>query len=114
MALGAGVHHAGMFATVNLAQDGTPFRPTEVPAPSFRLIGCAHSTTADYLSNLAQQGVFILHGSADNNVPVSEGRNMYAAVRNVSQDVIYHEELVRDTGGMEIILPEQTSTGRNV
>jgi len=89
-----GVHHAGMFATVNPSAGWNSFQTYGgSPAPSFPFDRArAHSTTNNYLSNLAQRGVFILHGGADNNVPVSEGRNMYAAARNVSQDVTYHEE----------------------
>lgn len=52
----------------------------------------AHSDTLVYLANLARRGVYIIHGSADDNVPVSEGRNMYAAVSAVADDVVYHEE----------------------
>ncbi len=52
----------------------------------------AHSDTLVYLSNLARRGVYIIHGDADDNVPVTEGRNMYDAVQGVTSDVVYHEE----------------------
>ncbi|MBN94637.1 MAG: hypothetical protein CL928_11285 [Deltaproteobacteria bacterium] len=52
----------------------------------------AHSDTLNYLENLQRRGVYIIHGDADDNVPVSEGRDLFAAVSEVSEDVLYHEE----------------------
>ncbi len=52
----------------------------------------AHSQTREYLSNLARRGVYVIHGSADDNVPVREGRTMVEAVRKHCDDVVYHEE----------------------
>ena len=52
----------------------------------------AHSKTRDYLSNLARRGVYVIHGSADDNVPVSEGRTLVEAARKHCEDVVYHEE----------------------
>lgn len=52
----------------------------------------ASSDTNVYLSNLARRGVYVIHGSADDNVPVREGRAMVAAARMVTSDVVYHEQ----------------------
>jgi len=52
----------------------------------------AHSTTNDYLENLEQRAVYIIHGSADDNVPVREGRDMFRLVSMVTDDVDYHEQ----------------------
>jgi poly(3-hydroxybutyrate) depolymerase len=52
----------------------------------------AHSDTLNYIENLERRGVYIIHGDQDDNVPVSEGRNLYAEVSEVSDDVIYHEQ----------------------
>jgi hypothetical protein len=89
-----GVHHTGLFATVNPSAGWNSFQTYGGSrAPSWPLSRArAHSTTNNYLSNLARRGVYILHGGADDNVPVTEGRNMYAAVQQITQDVIYHEE----------------------
>jgi len=89
-----GVHHSGLFATVNPSAGWNSFQTYGgSQAPGFPFDRArAHSTTNNYLSNLARRGVYILHGGADDNVPVSEGRNMYAAVQQITQDVIYHEE----------------------
>ncbi|MFO1011220.1 MAG: prolyl oligopeptidase family serine peptidase [Planctomycetota bacterium] len=43
----------------------------------------ASSDTLALLSNLAKTPVFILHGEADDNVPVSEARKMEAALREL-------------------------------
>jgi len=52
----------------------------------------AHSDTLNYLENLERRGVYIIHGDADDNVPVSEGRDLFAAVSAISDDVIYYEQ----------------------
>jgi dienelactone hydrolase len=53
----------------------------------------AHSDTLQYLQNLAHRGVFIIHGSADDNVPVREGRAMHAALQDIvpEEDLFYYE-----------------------
>ncbi|MBI2894444.1 MAG: hypothetical protein HYY06_12910 [Deltaproteobacteria bacterium] len=52
----------------------------------------AHSDTLVYIGNLARRGVYVLHGSADESVPVREGRDMSAAAAEVSDDVVYFEQ----------------------
>jgi dienelactone hydrolase len=42
--------------------------------------------------NYAQQGIYILHGDADDNVPVTEARNMRDALKEFHKDLQYHEE----------------------
>ena len=88
------VMHPGRFATASPSAGWSSFysyggasKPTGAFARSQ-----AHSDTNTYLSNLARRGVYILHGSADDNVPVSEGQNMYKEVKKHSTDVKYHEE----------------------
>ncbi|MCA9540033.1 MAG: prolyl oligopeptidase family serine peptidase [Myxococcales bacterium] len=51
----------------------------------------AHSETMDYLENLAAHAVYVIHGDADNNVPVREGRDMFAAASEVTE-ARYHEQ----------------------
>ncbi len=68
----------------NYARDG---RPTGLFARSQ-----AYSFTETYVSNLAQRGVFIIHGTADDNVPFSEGERMLAAVEGVADEVDHHWE----------------------
>ena len=52
----------------------------------------AHSDTLNYIENIDQRGVYIIHGDQDDNVPVSEGRKMFAEASAVSDDVTYHEQ----------------------
>lgn len=42
--------------------------------------------------NYAQMGVYILHGDADDNVPVSEARFMRDGLKDFHADLHYHEE----------------------
>lgn len=52
----------------------------------------APSDTYAYMSNLAKRGVYMIHGTADTNVPFSEGQALFAAVSLVTNDVQYHWE----------------------
>lgn len=52
----------------------------------------APSDTFAYMSNLARRGVYMIHGTADTNVPFSEGQALFAAVSLVTNDVQYHWE----------------------
>ena len=49
------------------------------------------SRTEEYLPNLKGGGVYILHGSQDDNVPVSEARSMRAELAAFHGDFAYHE-----------------------
>ena len=89
-----GVHDAGRFAVVGPSAGWSSFysytgraRPTGAVARAR-----AHSETNTYLENLIDKAIYIIHGSADDNVPVSEARAMRDAVSAVTQDVQYHEE----------------------
>ena len=53
------------------------------------------SATSDTLlmkSNFLQEGVYILHGSDDDNVPVTEARHMKAELSAFDPDLAYHEQ----------------------
>jgi hypothetical protein len=52
----------------------------------------AHSDTRNYLGNLDRRGVYVIHGDADDNVPVAEGRKMVGLVEPIAEDTRYHEE----------------------
>ncbi len=52
----------------------------------------AHSDTHVYLSNLAPNAVYVIHGTADDNVPYKEGLAMFNAVSAISGDVGHHWE----------------------
>jgi hypothetical protein len=50
------------------------------------------SQTKRYANNLEQRGVYILHGTADDNVPVSHARVMKALMEPIAEVFGYHEE----------------------
>jgi hypothetical protein len=89
-----GVTTPGRFATLGPSAGWSSFYSYTGDSRPTGTLGRAraHSDTNVYLSNLAHRGVYIIHGSADDNVPVREGRDMYAAVQLVTTDVVYHEE----------------------
>jgi predicted peptidase len=51
----------------------------------------ASSNTLDYVKNLARRSVFVLHGDADDNVPVTEARTMLDVLKGVTSDVASYE-----------------------
>jgi dienelactone hydrolase len=89
-----GTLFAGRFAVVGPSAGWASFytytgqaRPTGPFARSQ-----ASSDTMAYLANLVGRAVYIIHGSADDNVPVTEARNLFAALQALGADVQYHEE----------------------
>lgn len=89
-----GVTTPGRFATVMPSAGWESFYSYEGstrPTGAFARAR-AHSSTLDYLSNLARRGAYVIHGDADTNVPVSEGRAMFAAVSEITDDAQYHEQ----------------------
>ncbi len=50
------------------------------------------SETFMHAPNLAQLGVFVLHGADDDNVPVTEARSMVERLGAFHQDFFYHEQ----------------------
>jgi hypothetical protein len=89
-----GVMHPGRFAVVGPSAGWESFYSyVGTPRPTYPFDRArAHSDTMTYLTNLARRGVYIIHGDLDDNVPVTQGRTMFAAVSAVSDDVVYHEQ----------------------
>ncbi|MEZ4464655.1 MAG: hypothetical protein R3F43_09180 [bacterium] len=84
-----------------------PGLPGRSPAPALT------PDTGNYIENPVDKAVYIIHGSADDNVPVREGRDMRDAVSQVSDDVHYHEQEGAGTGGTATPRPAPTAwTGR--
>jgi hypothetical protein len=50
------------------------------------------SETFLHAPNLAQLGVYVLHGAADDNVPVTEARTMVERLGTFHKDFVYHEQ----------------------
>lgn len=89
-----GVHHAGRFGVIAPSAGWISFELYGGPAHPTGPIGRARqgSQTLDFISNLGPKTVYILHGDADDNVPVTHARQMFAALEPIVSDLTYHEE----------------------
>ena len=69
-------------------------RRAESPSPVEELMARAlgPSDTMALSRNLARLGVYILHGDADDNVPVSQARRMRQVLGEFHPDFAYHEQ----------------------
>ncbi len=64
------------------------------PTPIVELLQRA-TTSSDTLAlsrNLAKLGVYVLHGGADDNVPVGQARTMHQHLSGFHRDFVYHEQ----------------------
>ena len=89
-----GVHHPGLFAVLGPSAGWSSFMSYGGLQESSGAWGraSAHHDTMDYLSNLSRRAVYVVHGDADNNVPISEGRALFEAVQAYTDDVAMHEQ----------------------
>ena len=89
-----GVMHPGRFATVGPSAGWQSFYTYGGAQRPQGAVGRAraHSSTKDYMSNLADRGGYIIHGTADRNVPISEGKNMRDMLKMYTMDVKWHAE----------------------
>lgn len=67
-----------------------PEKPTAMQEMLLR--AAAPSDTLALQRNYAQHGVYILHGAADDNVPVGQARTMNQQLNGFHRDFIYHEQ----------------------
>ena len=84
----------GRFAVVGPSAGWSSFYSYAGSTPPTGSFGraSASSQTNNYVSNLARRAVYIIHGDADDNVPVREGRDMFELVSQVTDDIAYHEQ----------------------
>ncbi len=95
-----GAHFAHRFAAIAPSAGWIDFwsyaGAAEWPAPTAvesLLVRAANPSRTLLLErNLAATGVYVLHGAADDNVPVSEARAMRARLGTFHPDWAYHEE----------------------
>lgn len=66
-------------------------RPGEPVRDMFRRAALP-SRTLEMKQNYAQLGIYILHGDADDNVPVTEAREMVSQLKGFHRDFAVHEE----------------------
>ena len=81
---------AGWISFNSYASRGQP-APTNAVQQLFRRSGNS-SDTLLMATNYLQEGVYILHGDADDNVPVSEAREMRRVLGEFHRDFDYHEQ----------------------
>jgi hypothetical protein len=48
------------------------------------------SDTTRYLENMAKRAIYIIHGDADDNVPISQAYTMYDLLRPIAPDLAFH------------------------
>ena len=81
---------AGWISFVSYAGSVVPTDPT--PTQKL-LLRCSNpSDTLALERNFAQEGVYIIHGDADDNVPVEQAREMKKRLAVFHNDVGYHEQ----------------------
>jgi predicted peptidase len=71
---------------------GTKRTTSTSPAEELMARALGPSDTLTLLPNLARLGVYILHGDADDNVPVGQARRMRQALGEFHPDFVYHEQ----------------------
>jgi len=81
---------AGWISFWSYAGAPRPAAPEAVQAMLLR--AAAPSDPLALQRNYAQHGVYILHGAADDNVPVDQSRTMNQQLRGFHRDFIYHEQ----------------------
>jgi len=93
-----GVNHPGLFAAIGPSAGWISFatysrrsRPTGGGYQEFFSRGQGASDTFALQSNLRDLGVFIIHGSVDDNVPVDQSRRMVKELRKFHRDFVYRE-----------------------
>jgi dienelactone hydrolase len=96
-----GVTYPNLFAAIGPSAGWISFasyvgrgQRQETPSPLAALLARA-ATPSDTLAlkqNYAQEGVYILHGSADDNVPVTEARTMSKELSAFHHDYVYFEQ----------------------
>ncbi len=91
-------NHPGLFAAIGPSAGWISFMSyAKRPAPQgtgpdeFFLRGHGPSDTLSLKENLRDLGVFIIHGDADDNVPVSESRGMVKELGSFHKDFVYRE-----------------------
>jgi dienelactone hydrolase len=86
-AIGVSAGWASFFSYVGVPR-------AEHPSPMIDIFQRANGTsnTADFIRNYATEGVYILHGDADDNVPVTEARAMRNQLATFHKDLGYHEQ----------------------
>ena len=89
-----GVHFGEHFGVIGPSAGWISFETYTGPPHPTGPIGRARaaSETLDFVDNLAGDSVYIIHGSADDNVPVSHAQQMFTTLTPIVSELTYHEE----------------------
>ncbi len=95
-----GVHFAEKFAAIAPSAGWISFVSyaggvqAQNPNPVEKIFQSAlqMSATLEYMTNLTPTGVYLLHGSGDDNVPVTEAQEMARQLGKFHHDYTYHEQ----------------------
>jgi hypothetical protein len=87
-----GVLFPGRFATLGPSAGWATYSScVDVPKPTGAFARSrASSDTFAYLGNLKRRGVYAIHGTADDNVPFSEGQTLVDEAKKWTTDVQFH------------------------
>jgi dienelactone hydrolase len=86
-AIGVSAGWSSFFSYVGVSRSTTP-------SPMVDIFQRANGSSAslDMKENYKSEGVYILHGDADDNVPVDEARQMRKILEPLTKDLGYHEQ----------------------
>lgn len=95
-----GVHFPDRFAAIGPSAGWVSFasyangRGGQPDAPTLQMLARAAlgSETLRLSGNLASEGIYVLHGSADDNVPVDQARTMRKVLADYHGDFVYKEQ----------------------
>lgn len=89
-----GVHFPQRFAVIGPSAGWISFDTYGGPPIPGGVVGAARaaSKTLDFLPNLSDRAVYILHGLADSTVPAQQGQQMFEYLEEVTPDLWFHGE----------------------
>ena len=96
---GHGTWHVGTlfpdrFAVIGPSAGWVSFETYGGATPSTGPFGWAesHFDPRDFIENLVGHGVYLIHGTADDNVPIAQGEIMYASAEPHVEELHFHKE----------------------
>jgi pimeloyl-ACP methyl ester carboxylesterase len=86
----------GRFAVVGPSAGWISFATysSKVPFSTGPFGWASHSAdTIQHVANLEKKGVYIIHGTADDNVPIEQAETMHATLKPFVEDLYFHKEI---------------------
>lgn len=90
-----GAHFTDRFGVIGPSAGWISFETYGGPDHPDGVIGRARaaSETLDFVENFADRSIYIIHGTADDNVPVSHAKQMEATLTPIVPELVYHEQV---------------------